>query len=58
MTLLVALLAGIFPIYTQQCVYIGKIPIAGKYFRYISLAVPLILEATMIQVHFINVSNQ
>ena len=33
MTLLVALLAGIFPVYTPGR-YIGKIPIAGKYTIY------------------------
>ena len=38
-----ALLAGIFPVYPPGG-YTGKIPIAGKY-----IAVPLILEATMVQ---------
>ena len=47
MTLLVALLAGIFPVYPPGCIQ-GKSPLQGN-IRYISLAVPLILEATMVQ---------
>ena len=44
-TVLVTLLTGIFPVYTPG----GKSPLQGN-IRYISLAVPLILEAAMVQI--------
>ena len=43
----VALPLGIFPVYPPG-EYTGKSPLQGN-IRYISLAVPLILEATMVQ---------